>query len=346
MIDVRSFPGAQVVTMIADGGYFPVLAVMPDDSVAAVLRMGAGHLGLAGRLDVVRSTDGGLTWTAPVTIADSDADDRNPAFGYHDGALICAYHIQRNYDADGQYGSFGKPLDTMLTRSFDGGRTWETPYLLSYAPINGASPYGKIVALPDGTLLLPIYDWPREEDEEGAGHTFSANILRSHDNGATWDDPSLIAGKFNETGLVLLPDGKLVAAIRTGFPGVPDHVWLTTSDDAGYTWADPWQVTEHNEHPADLTLLSDGSVLMVYGRRHEPFGVRGKVLRGGEWSDELVFADDAFCSDCGYPSSVRLSDGRMITAYYATAIADSYDPSGCQAKAVVYHEDDLLKAVG
>jgi len=316
---------------------------MPDDSVAAVLRMGAGHLGLAGRLDVVRSTDGGLTWSDPVTIADSDADDRNPAFGYHDGALVCAYHIQRNYDAEGQYGSFGKHLDTMLTRSFDGGRTWETPYLLGYEPLNGASPYGKIVGLPDGTLLLPIYDWPRE-DEEG-GHIFASNILRSRDGGLTWGDPTVLAEKFNETGIVLKPDGTLVAALRTGFPGVPDHVWLTTSDDAGNTWSEPWQVTEHNEHPADLTLLSDGSVLIVYGRRHEPFGVRGKILRSDGCSEELVFADDAFCSDCGYPSSVRVSDGRMITAYYATAIADSYDPTGCRAVAVVYDEQYLLAAL-
>ncbi len=351
MIDVRSLPGASVVTMISDGGYFPVLAALPDDSVVAVLRMGAGHVGLAGRLDVVRSTDGGLTWGDPVTIADSEADDRNPAFGWSspgeldDGALICAYHVQRNYDDEGKYGAFGKPLDTRVTRSFDGGKTWETPYPLSYAPFNGASPYGKIIALADGTLLMPIYTWV--DASSGEEQAFGSYVLRSHDGGATWDDPSLIAGKFNETGLVLLPDGKLLAAIRTGFPGVPDHVWLTTSDDAGYTWADPEQVTEHHEHPADLTLLSDGSVLLVYGRRHEPFGVRGKILRGGEWSDELVFADDATSGDCGYPSSVRLPDGRMVTAFYAAAGEwDAYDDRGCRARAVVYREEGLRRAVG
>lgn len=358
MLDVRSLPGAKVVTMISDGGYFPVLAALPDDSIVAVLRMGAGHLGLAGRLDVVRSDDGGLTWSAPVTIADSDADDRNPAFGYQDGTLVCAIHVQRNYDDAGNLGAFGKPLDTHITRSHDGGLTWEEPFGLGYAPLNGSSPYGKMVALPDGTLLMPIYTWVDASSSEP--QVFGSHILRSRDGGATWGDASLIAGSpgdergFNETSLALLPDGKLLAALRTGFRGVPAHVWLSISDDLGYTWAEPWRATEPNEHPADLEVLGDGSVLMTYGRRHEPFGVGGKILRGGggpggspgEWADELVFADDAFCTDCGYPSSVRLSDGRMVTAYYATAIADSYDPSGCRAIAVVYDEQNLLAALG
>jgi hypothetical protein len=345
MIDVRSLPGAKVVTMITDGGYFPVLAALPDDSITAVLRMGAGHVGLAGRLDAIRSTDGGLTWSAPITIADSDADDRNPALGYHDGAVICAYHIQRNYDDEGRYGSFGKPLDTWLTRSRDGGKTWGTPYLMSHDPLQGASPFGKIVALTDGTLLLPIYDWSDASADEDA--LFGAYLLRSRDGGATWQEPALIAEKFNETALLLMPDGKLLAAIRTGFPGVPDHVWLTSSDDAGRTWAEPAQATQRNEHPADLALLSDGSVLMTYGRRHEPYGVRGMIRRDGEWSEELVFADDAASSDCGYPSTVRLADGRMVTAYYGAAGQwDAYDERGCAAKAVLYREEDLLEAVG
>ena len=345
-MDLGQLRGSKRVTLVRDGGYFPVLAALGDDTVVAVLRMGAGHVGLAGRLDVVRSADDGATWSEPVTIADSEADDRNPALGAtRDGILVCAYHVQRNYNDAGEYGACGRPVDVMLTRSHDGGLTWEPPYHMDFEPLRGRSPYGKMVALADGTLLLPLYG-----DEIGASGEARPNcsyILRSRDGGLTWGDPTLIAQAFNETGLALLPDGVLLGALRTHTHEVPDHVWLSRSPDEGRTWSDPQQVTSPAEHPADLLALSDGSVLMTYGRRHEPYGVRAVVLQDGGPSDELVVCDDALSGDCGYPSSVRLSDGRIITAYYAAGTSDwqVYNPTGCVARAVVWSDAELREAL-
>ena len=344
-MDLRELRDSKAVTLVRDGGYFPVLAALGDDTVVAVLRMGAGHVGLAGRLAVLRSTDAGATWSEPLTIADSEADDRNPALGVtRHGLLVCAYHIQRNYNEAGEYGACGKPVDVMLTRSHDGGRTWEPAYRMDFEPLQGRSPYGKIVTLADGTLLLPIYG-----DEIGATGEARPNCsyaLRSRDSGLTWGDPTLIARAFNETGLALLPDGSLLAALRTNTPPAADHVWLSRSSDKGSTWSEPRQVTSPSEHPADLLSLPDGSVLMTYGRRHEPCGVRAVVLRGDSRSDELVISDDALSGDCGYPSSVCLASGRIVTAYYAAGTSDwqVYNPDGCVARALVWEEAALQEA--
>ncbi len=62
-LDVRSLPASREVIVYKDGGLFPVLAVT-QTAIVAVLRGGAGHLGLDGRVEVVRSLDGGRTWTA------------------------------------------------------------------------------------------------------------------------------------------------------------------------------------------------------------------------------------------------------------------------------------------
>jgi hypothetical protein len=215
---------------------------------------------------------------------------------------------------------------------------------MDFQPLQGRSPYGKIIALADGTLLLAIYG-----DEIGAIGEDRPNcsyLLRSRDGGLTWGVPTLIARAFNETGLALLPDGSLLAALRTNTPRVADHVWLSRSSDEGFTWSEPQQFTCPSEHPADLLPLSDGSVLMAYGRRHEPYGVRAVVLRGDSRSDELVLADDALSGDCGYPSSVCLSSGHVITAYYAAGTSDwqIYNPDGCVARAVVWSETELQEA--
>ncbi len=37
-----------------------------------------------------------------------------------------------------------------------------------------------------------------------------------------------------------------------------------------------------------------------------------------DWSQRFTLVDDAASLDCGYPSSVKLGDGRALTLYYAT----------------------------
>ena len=164
ILDIRTLPGTRETIAYQDGGLFPVLALAPNGDAVAALRGGAGHIGRAGRMEAVRSTDGGLTWTNPNLLADSEDDDRNPAFGVSSqGTLILLYHRQHNYDADGNYQggvriSDRKPVALMATRSFDNGLIWEDPYPLSIEALPTGSPYGKIVSLDDGTLLVPIYN--------------------------------------------------------------------------------------------------------------------------------------------------------------------------------------------
>ena len=94
-IEIRSLPGTTTNYLVRDQGYFPVIVALGENEVLVALRGGTGHIGLAGRLDVVRSRDGGMSWDAPLTIADSERDDRNPALGLaSDGTLVLAYHWQ------------------------------------------------------------------------------------------------------------------------------------------------------------------------------------------------------------------------------------------------------------
>ena len=65
--------------VVSGQGYFPVALRLKDDRIAVVLRGGAGHLEIEGRLDMVFSSDEGKTWTEPIVVNDSPADDRNPA---------------------------------------------------------------------------------------------------------------------------------------------------------------------------------------------------------------------------------------------------------------------------
>ena len=80
----------------------------------------------------------------------------------------------------------------------------------------------------------------------------------------------------------------------------------------------PMQVT------GNLALLADGRVLLSHGYRYwNNFGVDIRLSddRGATWSPAIRIAD---CPrfDCGYPSSVQLPNGRMVTAYYTQLSED------------------------
>ncbi|MBI2195286.1 MAG: exo-alpha-sialidase [Planctomycetes bacterium] len=344
-LDLRKLSSSSEVYLCRDEGYFPVLVSPADNQILAVVRAGAGHVGITGRLDAVLSTDGGRTWGGPAVITDSEVDDRNPAVGIaRDGSVVLAYHRQGSYDSDGKWAAHLGRVEMRVTRSRDGGRTWETPYPLGFPLMARHSAYGHIVTLADGTLLLPLYGWAIDKNEPIPDQAF---LLRSRDHGRTWNDPSLIAAGYNETGLLLLPDGDLVAAIRS--QDRDQLLAVCRSADGGRTWTQPEAVTAGREHPADLTLLSNGWILVVFGVRHEPFGVQALISRDGgrSWDPRrLVVTDDLGPKDLGYPSTVRLGR-RLVTAYYSaprTWNTPSYRGEGSFARALLYEEPELIAA--
>jgi len=85
-------PSIERMDVVVGQGFFPVAMRLQDGRIAVVLRGGAGHLGIQGRLDIVFSDDEGKTWTGPSVVNDSPVDDRNPALGQAtDGTLVVGF---------------------------------------------------------------------------------------------------------------------------------------------------------------------------------------------------------------------------------------------------------------
>jgi hypothetical protein len=76
-------------------------------------------------------------------------------------------------------------------------------------------------------------------------------------------------------------------------------------------------------HPAKLLRLRDGRVLCTFGYRMHPNpGVRACLSQDGvQWKPENIFAIKELANvesgdlQIGCPSSVELTDGRILTAY-------------------------------
>ncbi|MFC1717744.1 exo-alpha-sialidase [Candidatus Poribacteria bacterium] len=323
---------AERVVAVRGGGYFPVLIRLQDGTLGAVVRGGAPHIGIEGRLDWIHSEDGGKTWSEPAVIVDSEFDDRNPALGQMpDGTIVMAYAEASTYNEKGEFDTSVGAYTKYYVRSTDSGKTWSEKRLLPYSPIKNGSPYGRIVLLPGGTALMPVYggydtDYRGQvKVPEGTKHI--SGILRSTDNGKTWGDFSIISATIhNETSLAYLPDGRLLAMMRTYSDG---SIQQSESTDGGYNWSAPSQVTLPNQHPGDLCLLQNGHLLLVHGNRIKPYGVGAAISHnsGKTWESDkrVMVAWTSLNTDCGYPSVVQLDDGTIVMIYYSVGTEDTSD---------------------
>lgn len=330
----------QALTVVSGGGYFPVLIRLKNRDLMAVLRGGAPHIGVKGRLDIVTSKDDGKTWLTPQTVVDGPEDDRNPALGQlKNGDIILAYAILHGYDSSGLKLSTSpterRAEGVYVMRSSDGGKTWTKPERSESTHAlqkdgGSLSPYGKIVQLPDGTALMSVY----YQFADARGN--QEYVFRSHDGGKTWGEPAPVGEHYNETGLLALADGSVMAALRSETGG---RLAIAFSKDGGHTWSAPAETTRDKEHPGDLIRLKNGDILLTYGERNKPFGVAAIVShdKGKTWDarSKVVLANDAASTDCGYPSSIELPNGKIVTIYYQ--VDDPHNaPASAKAKSIVW----------
>lgn len=209
-------------------------------------------------------------------------------------------------------------LPCWVCRSVDSGQSWTRSERIALP--HGADtviPFGKIISLSADVLGVSVYC----HHTTGGKRLNESWLLRSRDDGLSWGEPVLIGPAHNETDLLHLDSGLALAAARSQADGRLD---LFVSEDEGGTWSFATALTGACEHPAHLLRLSNGDVLLTYGIRHRGFfglGARYGENSGRDWSTPtvLVSFDDAF--DGGYPSSVELKDGSILTAYYASSVA-------------------------
>ncbi len=227
-----------------------------------------------------RSVDGGLTWSAPATLASDGA-----AF-FNDKTSLTAdptdpSHVYAVWDRLVNATGAGP---TMLVRSTDGGVTWEPARAIYTPPGSGQTIGNRIVALAGGPEAGTLIDFFTQIDFAGAAP--HRDVIRSTDKGTTWTAPLRIAAlqsvgtRDPETG-TLARDGGVIGSIAAGPGGVLWATWqdarfiggardaiaLARSNDGGRTWSAPVAVNRDPSVAAFTPVINvraDGTVGVLH----------------------------------------------------------------------------------
>ena len=123
-----------------------------------------------------------------------------------------------------------------------------------------------------------------------------------------------------------LEDGTILCHIRVG-GGTPFHfsTYQSESTDGGRTWTVPHAVLDYfGGAPAHIMRHSSGTLISVYGYRAEPFGIKAMFSKdnGKTWDVGHDVYIDNVSGNLGYPSTVELKDGSLVTIFYAHPSAE------------------------
>ena len=300
------------------------------------------HVCMFGKAVISYSENEGESFTLPAPVIDRVLDDRDAgitAFG-ESGVIVTSFandpEFQLKYAENDPYDEgyikslTKEELESGFGPSFrisqDNGITFG-PILES--PIT--SPHGPL-ALSDGTLL-----WVGTTTKNG-GNTPETQRIEAHRinpdgtmeklgeiEGAEYNGEALLSA---EPHAIELDDGRILAHIRI-FNRIHDErniltIYQSESSDGGRSWSKPERLLDkRGGAPAHLIKHSSGALISTYGRRIPPYGIRAMISfdNGKTWNiDNEIYSvteDYPFAADLGYPASVELKDGSIMTVFYS-----------------------------
>ena len=303
--------------------------------VSFVTLIGTGNTPHA--LWATSSADGGRTFSPPVQVAGPLTFQARLAADPAVRDRLYLSWLQAAGTGNLLFPATGYPV--MVSRSDDGGRSWQTPVRVS--PPGRARVVAPSLAVGSEALFVSYLDLGDDAlDYHGAheGHggdpypgTWSLVLARSTDQGATWqeavvDDAVVPTERF----IVFLPpvpslavdrsNGHVYLGFQDGRRGDPD-VWVWASPDGGVTFRSPVQVNDSrlgdgtSQYRPEVAVAPDGRLdVLYYDRREDSADIfNGTSLQsssdgGRSFGPRVRVAEKPFDSRIGFGSLRGMAD--------------------------------------
>lgn len=305
------------------------------------------HICPFGKTVISYSEDEGESYTVPAPVIDTVLDDRDGGivpFG-EKGVIVTSFNntvefqrkiSERRSETEKAYcrsyldlvtpEEERQALGATFALSFDGGVTFGE---IHKSPVT--SPHGP-VELGDGTLLwvgrtFSPNDAQRVGEDRIEAHKINLDgtceFVGYIDNVPDGQVPPLSC----EPHTFLLEDGTLLTHIRVQKKedGRMFTIYQSESFDSGKSWTKPHRIIDRlGGSPPHIFRHSSGALICTYGYREAPYGVKAMFSKdnGKTWDVGYDLYVNGVSDDLGYPSSVELSDGSILTVFYAHPAKD------------------------
>ena len=334
--------GAPNVVMSNPGSihnYFawPSVAKLQNGKIAVVASgFRCRHICPFGKTVIAYSENNGQTYTAPAPVIDTVLDDRDGGivpFG-KSHVIVTSFNnatiFQRNEPCATSYDlayldriseeAEASALGATYRISNDCGVTFGE---IHKSPIT--SPHGP-TPLPDGTLL-----WVGRCFNPKDGKPMDVDCIQAH---CVYPDGTMeYVGQIEnikegndrplscEPHAIVLDDGTILVHIRVQLNGGSQMftIYQSKSKDNGKTWTKPQQILPlMGGSPPHLLKHSSGLLVCTYGYRMVPYGI--KVMFSRDNGETWDYGHDIYCNDVswdlGYPATIELEDGSLLTVFY------------------------------
>jgi hypothetical protein len=189
----------------------PAVAYDPEHNVWLAQGLTINSGGRGDSVIVNRSTDGGVTWSNPVTVAAS------PGTFWDKTWIACdVWPTSPHYgNCYSQWDDNGLGNQMMMSTSTDGGLTWSA----RQSPSTPSGLGGQPVVLPNGTVVVPY-----------TGNYSAIRAFRSTNGGASWTSGVLVASQTQHSVAGGMRDPPLPSAEVSGGPPGTARVYVAWHD--------------------------------------------------------------------------------------------------------------------
>ncbi len=328
---------------------WPTAARLQNGKIAVVASgFRLKHVCPFGKAVIAYSDNEGETYTAPAPIIDTVLDDRDAgilAFG-ESNVLVTSFNntvdfqmgekdnVKYGGDAHGYKEAYLNGVDKALEEKFLGSVfKISNDYGVTFGPLHKSpvtSPHGPLKTR-DGRVIWVGTNFRRDKGVEA--HEIkpdgSMEFIGAIPN-SVFDDKWVMSC---EPYAIELNDGTLLCQIRVGRYG--NDMVLTTSQsvshDGGKTWTEPEILLSKNGGAtAHIFEHSSGVLISAYEKRRDPddeaspYGIKLMFSydNGKTWDTDNWLYETRVSTDLGYPATVELSDGSLLTVFYAHETED------------------------
>jgi len=300
------------------------------------------HVCPFGKTVISYSSDEGETYTLPAPVIDTPLDDRDGgvvAFG-DSKVIVTSFNNKVIFQRNCAKTTYDNAYLDMVTPEDEEkylGATFRisNDYGVTFGEIHKSpvtSPHGP-VELPDGRLLWVGNPMDIEEKDDECVRAYIINPDCTMDFVGEIENIDYEGTKTLscEPHAIVLDDGTILVHIRvqTFYVGKDSKtiftIFQSESKDNGKTWTKPRQILkQQGGAPPHIIRHSSGMLICTYGYRQPPYGI--KVMfsedNGKTWDTDHDLYINHVSDDIGYPSTVELEDGSLLTVFYAQTAKD------------------------